>query len=91
MNHISTTRRVQRVRHDLLAREVQVSRVERISPGFLSLTFRGESLASFVSLSFDDHVKLILQDASGASHKRDFAPRHFDVQKRELTLEFALS
>jgi len=90
MNHISTTRRVQRVRHDLLAREVQVSRVERISPGFLSLTFRGESLASFVSLSFDDHVKLILQDASGASHKRDFAPRHFDVQKRELTLEFAL-
>ena len=60
MNLFSSNRRVQRVRHDLLAREVRVSRVRRISPGFLSITFTGESLASFVSLSFDDHVKLML-------------------------------
>jgi len=90
MNQLSPSRRVQRVRHDLLAREVRVSRIQRISPGFLSITFAGESLASFVSLSFDDHVKLMLGGASGGAYRRDFTPRNFDLQRCELTLEFAL-
>jgi NADPH-dependent ferric siderophore reductase len=90
MNLISPSRRVQRVRHDFLARDVYVNHIQQISPGFLAITFTGESLDSFVSLSFDDHVKLILNDSSGNPHRRDFTPRNFNVQKRELTLEFAL-
>ena len=52
-----STPRVQRVRHELKRRELQVVRVETISPHFRSVTFGGDSLADFVSASFDDHVK----------------------------------
>ena len=90
MTIASPLRRIQRVRHELLRRDVRVSRIEAPSPGFLSLTFAGESLHSFVSLSFDDHVKLIIQDRNGATAMRDFTPTHIDTTRGELTLEFAL-
>ena len=87
---LSSSSHIRRVRHDVHRREVRVSRVHRLSAGFLAITFEGDALANFVSMSFDDHVKLIFQDASGNSHKRDFTPRHFDLARREITLEFAL-
>ena len=86
----SPTRRIERVRHELHVRDVTVTRIERLSPGFVAITFGGESLANFVSLSFDDHVKFMVPDSSGSLQRRDFTPRHFDLQRRELTLEFAL-
>ena len=46
----------------------------------------GESLASFRSDSFDDHVKLFF----GETDRRDYTPRSFDRERRELTIEFAL-
>ena len=85
--------RVQRVRFELRRREVEVVRTTRISPGLLAVTFGGDALADFESLSFDDHVKLILPeqlDADGEVARRDYTPRHFDRARRELTLEFAL-
>ena len=84
------TQRIQRVRHELVRREVRVSRISSDSPGFLSLTFQSESLAGFTSLSFDDHVKFIITDASGETHRRDFTPLDYNPITRELTLEFAL-
>lgn len=90
MQTISSTRRIERVRHELHLRDVTVTRIERLSPGFVAITFGGESLANFVSLSFDDHVKFMVPDSSGCLQRRDFTPRHFDLQRRELTLEFAL-
>ena len=48
------------------------------------------SLADFVSASFDDHVKFILDADSETPVKRDYTPRQFDRQAQELTLEFAL-
>ncbi len=54
------TRAVQRVRHALKARLVEVLRTERISPHVVRVCFGGESLHDFVSASFDDHVKLML-------------------------------
>ena len=85
-----STPRVQRVRHELKRRELQVVRVETISPHFRSVTFGGDSLADFVSASFDDHVKFML-DADGAEPvRRDYTPRRFDAAARELTIEFAL-
>jgi len=88
---------VQRVRHELKLRDLVVARIERLSPGFLAITFTGEALADFTSLSFDDHVKLMFDDETGgdaaqdsAQVRRDYTPRRFDREALELTLEFAL-
>ncbi|MEO8059380.1 MAG: siderophore-interacting protein [Burkholderiales bacterium] len=85
-----STPRVQRVRHELKRRELQVVRVETLSPHFRSVTFGGESLADFVSASFDDHVKFMLDADDAEPVRRDYTPRHFDAAARELTIEFAL-
>ena len=82
--------RVQRVRHELKRRELRVVRVETLSPHFRSITFGGEALADFISASFDDHVKFML-DADGAEPvRRDYTPRHVDTAACELAIEFAL-
>lgn len=85
-------RRVQRVRHELRRRELQVLRTEPLSPGFVAITFGGESLADFVSLGFDDHVKFMLPGETPEAEpvRRDYTPRRFDAARRELTIEFAL-
>lgn len=81
---------VRRVRHELKLRELEVAAIERISPGFVAITFRGEALADFTSLSFDDHVKLMFGDAGGEQLRRDYTPRRFSREARELVIEFAL-
>lgn len=86
----SPTRRVQRIRHELRRRDVQVLRTEPLGPGFVAVTFGGESLEGFVSAGFDDHVKFILDGEGGEPVRRDYTPRRFDAQRRELTIEFAL-
>lgn len=78
-------RRIQRVRHDIVRRELEVARVERLGPHFAAITLKGESLAGFRSDSFDDHVKVFFDEAD----RRDYTPR-FDAERGELTLEFAL-
>lgn len=90
MDHPLPARRVQRVRHELRRRDVEVRRVERLSAGFASVTFAGDDLASFVSDSFDDHVKLMLDGPGGEPVRRDYTPRRFDPARRELVIEFAL-
>ncbi len=83
--------RVQRVRHELKRRELEVLRVDRIAPHVASIVFHGESLADFVSASFDDHVKFMLEGAADAKPVgRDYTPRAFDRDARTLTIEFAL-
>lgn len=79
-------RRIQRIRHELQRRDLEVTRVEQLSPNFIVVTLHGESLTSFRSDSFDDHVKLFF----GEGAKRDYTPRSFDIARQELTLEFAL-
>jgi len=81
---------VRRVRHELKLREVAVARVDRLGDGFAAITFTGEALADFVSLSFDDHVKFMFTDADGAQVRRDYTPRRFDREARALVIEFAL-
>lgn len=53
-------RSVQRVRHPLRARLLEVLQVRRISPHFVGVTLGGAELEGFVSASFDDHLKLML-------------------------------
>ena len=81
---------IERVRHDLKLRDVTVARINRVSPGFASITFQGEALAGFTSLSFDDHVKFMFNDASGEQVRRDYTPRRVDRDAREIDIEFAL-
>lgn len=85
---------MQRVRHELKRRAVEVARVEAVTPHCVGVTFTGEDLADFVSASFDDHVKFILgvvgDPAAPPPVMRDYTPRHFDAAARELTIEFAL-
>lgn len=53
-------RSVQRVRHPLAARRLDVLNVLRISPHFVRVTLGGPQLEGFISASFDDHFKLML-------------------------------
>jgi NADPH-dependent ferric siderophore reductase len=82
-------RRVQRVRHELRRRDLDVVRVDRLSPNFAAITFGGAELEGFLSASFDDHVKFML-GADDDAVRRDYTPRHFDPAARQLTIEFAL-
>lgn len=54
----ASTLSVQRVRHPLKSRLVQVKRVEQVQPGFVRVTFGGDELEGFMSASFDDHMKM---------------------------------
>lgn len=83
-------RRVERVRHELKRRELVVARVAQLSPHVRAITFSGEALAGFVSASFDDHVKLILDAGDDTPVLRDYTPRSWDLAAGELTIEFAL-
>ncbi|MFC5458707.1 siderophore-interacting protein [Massilia niabensis] len=81
---------IQRVRHELRLREVVVSEVAPLGEHFVAITFRDESLAGFLSMSFDDHVKFMFDGPDGEQVRRDYTPRRFDAQSGELTIEFAL-
>jgi NADPH-dependent ferric siderophore reductase len=86
----ASTRRVERVRHEIKRREVEVARVVPVGANFVSVTFAGDALADFVSMSFDDHVKFMFADAAGEPVSRDYTPRHFSNEAGELTIEFAM-
>jgi NADPH-dependent ferric siderophore reductase len=53
---------VQRVRHELKMRLLQVTRTRLISPQLLRVTLSGHDLRGFVSASFDDHVKVFFPE-----------------------------
>lgn len=82
--------RVQRLRHELKFRELTVRAVHDVTPHLRAITFTDESLADFVSPSFDDHVKLFIDTGAEEPARRDYTPRRFDNAARELTLEFVL-
>jgi NADPH-dependent ferric siderophore reductase len=83
-------RRVTRVRHELRVRQLTVARVAALGASMVAITFTGDELAGFTSLSFDDHVKLMLPSPDGEPARRDYTPRHFDAERSELTIEFVL-
>lgn len=81
---------VRRVRHEIKRRDVEVRRIVDRSPHLRAIVFGGEALADFVSESFDDHVKVILDVAAAEPVARDYTPRSYDPAARELTIEFVL-
>ena len=59
------------VRHELRFRTLQVTRVTRLTPRMVRVTFGGSELAGFVTLSPDDHVKVFFP---AAGEERPVAP-----------------
>lgn len=80
---------IERVRHELKLRDLEVVAVEPAGPRFLAVTLHGEALADFTSLSFDDHVKIMFDGPDGQV-RRDYTPRRYERDARLLTIEFAL-
>ncbi|SMG61437.1 siderophore-interacting protein [Paraburkholderia susongensis] len=100
---------VQRVRHPLKFRLLQVKAVRPLSPHLIRVTFTGDDLHDFVSASFDDHMKVFFPEPGADKPTlpqagpdgpvfpdgprptaRDFTPRRFDHEARELDIEFAM-
>jgi NADPH-dependent ferric siderophore reductase len=84
-----------RVRHEPRRRILTVKQVDMIAAHMIRITLTGD-LEGFVSLGFDDHVKLFFPDgtvnADGtpAMLGRDFTPRHYDAAAKSLQIEFAI-
>jgi NADPH-dependent ferric siderophore reductase len=49
---------VRRVRHETRRRRLTVREVQHLTPKMIQVTLEGDDLAGFVSMGFDDHVKV---------------------------------
>jgi NADPH-dependent ferric siderophore reductase len=84
-----------RVRHQPRRRTLTIEAVDKVAAHMVRVTLSGD-LADFVSLGFDDHVKLFFPDgtvdAGGAPNmlSRDFTPRRHDAVANTLQIDFAL-
>lgn len=84
-----------RVRHQPRRRTLTIKQVEKIAAHMIRVSLTGD-LEGFVSLGFDDHVKLFfpdgtLDDAGNPNmHSRDFTPRRHDPVANTLEIDFAL-
>lgn len=83
-------REVKRIRFDLQMREVNVVKVTALSPHFIALTFAGDSLKTFQSAGFGDHVRIVIKSPDGKQVARYYTPRTFDPVKGEIEIEFAV-
>jgi NADPH-dependent ferric siderophore reductase len=82
---------VRRVRYPLKRRELTVMRTERTTPSLVRITLGGADLHDFVSLGFDDHVKVFIpSEDPSAVEMRDYTPVRYDRRACELDLEFVL-
>jgi NADPH-dependent ferric siderophore reductase len=83
-------------------RRVQVTRVERLSPGMVRVTFTGDDLAAFGWNGPAAHIKLIFPEEGQdeppmpqpegprATRMRTYTPRRFDPAVPELDVDFVL-
>jgi NADPH-dependent ferric siderophore reductase len=85
----------QRVRHQPRRRVLDVLRVEKIAAHMIRVTLGGD-LDGFLSLGFDDHVKLFFPtgkvgaDGEPEFESRDYTPRRYDPNANTLDIEFVL-
>lgn len=90
MSIAAASARVQRVRHEIVRRELQVTQVEILSPNVRRICLGGSELQGFTSLGFDDHIKLIWPGEGDAVLMREYTPRAYDAANGQLVLEFAM-
>ncbi len=51
---------VQRLRHPIKARLLQVERITPLTPRLMRISLSGDDLSDFISSSFDDHIKVFI-------------------------------
>ena len=78
---------IERVRHELKLRELQVTAVEQLTPHMRRITLGGAALADFNSPCADDHVKVFVP---GTTERRDYTPRAYDREQQRLVLDFVV-
>ena len=84
-----------RVRHQARRRTLAVKQIDKIAAHMIRVSLTGD-LDGFLSLGFDDHIKLFFPDgtldAAGAPNtlSRDFTPRRHDTAANILEIDFAL-
>lgn len=81
---------ITRVRHELVRRRLEVLRVQDVTPAMRRIWLGGDELDGFTSLGADDHVKIFVSGPDGEPERRDYTPRRYDPQSRELALDFAI-
>lgn len=81
---------IERVRHETRRRNLTVKSTKYITPGMLRIELTGEELSDFISLGADDHIKVFLASDGEKPEMRDYTPRRYSNDARELTLDFAV-
>lgn len=81
---------ITRHRHELKFRTLTVKETSRLTPNMIRILLEGDDLADFVSLGFDDHIKLFIPTEEEETEKRDYTPRFFDTDARRLAIDFAV-
>lgn len=85
-------REIQTVMHEIKKRVLTVKKVENLNSKIKRITFFGEELGDFISMSPDDHIKVFMKDPqTGEEVMRDYTPRRFNQGTKELDLEFFLN
>lgn len=82
--------KIERFRHEIKRRHLTVIKVERPTAQMARIVLHSDQLHDFLSLGFDDHIKLFFPSDSGSDVMRDYTPRHFDTRNGELTIDFFL-
>jgi NADPH-dependent ferric siderophore reductase len=89
-------REIRRVRHEAKQRRLIVDRLTAITPKMLRVTLAGAELAGFMSLGFDDHIKLFFPNETKSESEstdrppmRDYTPR-YDPDAGVLHIDFAI-
>tara|TARA_R110000737_G_scaffold235404_2_gene248131 strand:+ start:225 stop:971 length:747 start_codon:yes stop_codon:yes gene_type:complete len=81
---------IERLRFELKRRALTVTAKDHVTPQMIRITLTSEDLGDFISGSFDDHVKIFLPSETEEKVMRDYTPRRYDTEARELVLDFAL-
>ena len=82
--------RIERVRHEIKRRVLTVAGSEDVTPNMKRITLTGDSLADFVSLAPDDHLKVFIPAGGETEERRDYTPRRYDNAARTLVIDFAV-
>ncbi|CAN5359357.1 siderophore-interacting protein [soil metagenome] len=83
---------IERVRHELRRRTLDVVAVTKLTPGMVRITLSGPELEGFTSLGYDDHVKVFFpsKDTPDQPAMRDYTPRRYDAAAHRLDIDFVI-
>lgn len=81
---------ITRTRFEPKRRMLTVRTTEYLTPHMIRMVLEGDEMDGFVSLGFDDHIKLFFPGEGEKPEMRDYTPRAFDIEAKTLTLDFAV-